>query len=94
MCADQDATVLTSDELEIALETKQGDPLRSHLSTSGLQSAMEKDIGTWDEKGLGVKLGDEKRDSISNLRLADDVLVMANSLKQLKRMMKDFKRST
>ena len=55
---------------------------------------MEKDIETWNEWGLGIKLGDEKRDCISNLRFADDVLMMANSLKQLKRMMTDFKRST
>ena len=46
---------------------------------------MEKDTGTWNERGLGIKLGDEKRDCISNLRFADDVLMMANSLKQLKK---------
>ena len=34
------------------------------------------------------------RDCISNLRFADDVLMMANFLKQLKRMMSDFKTST
>ena len=46
---------------------------------------MERDIGTWNEEGMGIKLGDEKRDCISNLRFADDVLMMANSVKQLKK---------
>ena len=55
---------------------------------------MEKDIGTWNEKGLGFKLGDERRDFVSNLRFADDVLILANSLKQLQRLMTYFKRST
>ena len=59
---------------------------------SVLQTAMQKDIGSRNENGLGIKLGDEKRDCISNLRFADAVLMMANSLKQLKRMMTDFKR--
>ena len=65
--------------------TKQGDLLSSLLFNSVLQSAMEKDIETWNEKGLGIKLGGEKRDCISNLRFADDVLMMANSLMQLKK---------
>ena len=94
MYPDQRATVLTdveSDEFGIAHGTKQGDPLSSLLFNSVLQSAMEKDIGTWKEKGLGIKLSDEKRDCISNLRFADDLFMLANSLKQLKRMIADLK---
>ena len=34
--------------------TQQGDPLSSLLFNSVLQSAMEKDIETWNEKGLGI----------------------------------------
>ena len=60
-----------------------------------LQSLMEKDVETWTEKGLGIKLSDEERkDCISNLRFADDVLMMAASLKQLKKMIADFEKST
>ena len=46
-------------------------------------------LGT--KQGLGIKLIDETRDCISNLRFADNVLMMATSLKQLKRMIADFK---
>ena len=54
---------------------------------------MEKDIETVNEKGMGVKLSDEKRNCICNLRFADDVLMIVPSLKQLQRMIADFKRS-
>ena len=46
------------------------------------------------EKGTGITLGDDQRHCISNLRLAGDVLLLSNSLDQLKKMMTDFKRST
>ena len=94
LCADQRATFLTdvvSDEFETARGTKQGDLLNCFLFNSVIRSAIEKDMGTWNERGLGIKLGDEKRDCISKLRLADGVLRMSKSLKQLTRMMSDFK---
>ena len=85
--SDQRATVLTdveSDEFSIAPGIKEGVPLSSLFFNSVLQSAVEKDIETWKDKGLGIQLSDEKGDCISNLRFADDVLMMASSLKQLK----------
>ena len=57
--------------------------MSSLFFNSVLQSAMEKDIETRKDKGLGIKLSDERRDTISNQRFADDVLMMASSLKQL-----------
>ena len=53
---------------------------------------MEKDVETRKEKGVGIKLTEEKRDFISNLRFADDVLMMAASLKRLKNMIADIKK--
>ena len=79
-------TDVESDEFGIARGTKQGGPLSSLLFNSVLQSSAEKDIETWKEKGLTIKLSGEKRDCISNLRFADDVLMMAASLKQLKKL--------
>ena len=54
-----------------------------------LGSALSNGEGhwTWNERGLGIKLGNEKRDCISNLQLGDDVLLMTNSVKHLRRMM-------
>ena len=74
-----------SDEFGVARGTKQGDTLSSLFFNSVLQSAMEKDVGTWTANGLGIKLSDEERDWISTLRFPDDVLMMANSLKRLKK---------
>ena len=80
---------------------KQGDPLSSLLFSSVLQYAMEKDKEVWRQEGFGVKLGDDKKYCISNLQFADDVMLIANSLKQLRKMMTelrkmmtDFKRTT
>ena len=91
MHTDQRATVLTDvecDEFGVARGTKQGDPLSSLFFNSGLQLALE----AWKEKGLGIKLSDDKRDCISDLFFTDDVLMMASSLKQFKRMFEDFKK--
>ena len=41
---------------------------------------------------MGISLGDQQADSLSNLRFADDLLLFSTSLNQLKKMM--FKRST
>ena len=83
---------MESDELGIARGTKQGDPLSCLFFNSVLKSAMEKHVETWKDKGIGIKLSDEKRDCISNLRFADDVLMMASSLKQFKKMLEDSKK--
>ena len=51
-----------------------------------LQYALEDDLKT--------SLGDRQADCLSNLRVADDVLLFSTSLKQLKKMMSEFFRST
>ena len=79
---DQRATALT--DVESDHGTKQSDPLRRLLLHSVLQSAMEEGIETCKDKGLGIVLSAAKKDCISNLRFADDVFMMASSLKQLK----------
>ena len=84
-------TDVESDEFGIAHGTKHGDLWSSLLFNSVLQSAMEKDIETWKDKGEGIKLSDEKGGCISNLLFADDVLMMETSAKQIRKMIVDFK---
>ena len=47
---------------------------------------MDEAIESWKQKGFGIKLGRHKKSFISNLRFADDVMLRANSLSQLKKM--------
>ena len=89
------ATVLTDVESE-SFRTSRGTPQRVFLPSlscnSVRQSAMESDSWSWREKSLGLKLEDDKKSCMSNLRFADDVLLVVNSLRQLKKMMTDIKR--
>ena len=55
---------------------------------------MESDTRSWKEQGFGIELEDHKKCCTSNVRFADDALLMANSLRQLKKMMTYIKRST
>ena len=54
---------------------------------------MEEDTEKWTQKGLGVKLGDDEGSCISNLRFADDVMLLASS-KESTQEDDDFERST
>ena len=85
MYTDQRATVLTDVEGDEFSWNKTRRPLCGLFFNSVLQSAMERDMKTWTEKGLAIKLSDEKIETMSNQHIADDVLTMANSLKQLKK---------
>ena len=43
---------------------------------------------------MGICLGDNDHDCLTNMRFADDVLLFASSKEQLQKMLCDFKRST
>ena len=52
-------------------------------------------IQRWQKKkGMGMYLSDHDRDCLTNLRFADDVLVLAISEEKLQKMLCDFKKST
>ena len=94
--ADQKATVLTdkeSDVFEIKKGSKQGDPLSRLLFNTVLQAALKDGLERWREKDMGISLGDQQADCLSNLRFADDVTLFSTSLEQLRSMMCDFKKS-
>ena len=86
----QEGTVLTdkeSDVFPIKRCTKQGDPLSSPLFNTVLQYSLENDK-------KGIRLSDKTEDCLTNLRLADDVLLFSTSLERLREMLCEFKSST
>ena len=67
--------------------TKQGDPLSPCLFNALLEDAMREVQAQWKKKGLGLQLGHTQNSILTNLRFADDVLLVATSLSQLKKML-------
>ena len=95
---DQKASVQTDEEsniFEIRKGTKQGDPLSSLLFNTVFQYSMKDDILRWQKKkGMGIYLSDNDHDCLTNLRFADDVLLLASSKEQIRKMLCEFKKST
>ena len=57
--------------------------------------ALKDDLPRWQNKeGMGICWGDFEQDCLTNLRFADDVLLVASSMEQLQKMMNEFKQST
>ena len=79
-----------SNIFEIRKGTKQGDPLFNTV----LQYSLKDDIQRWQKKGMGIYLSDNDHDCLTNLRFADDVLLLASSKEQLRKMLYEFKEST
>ena len=93
----QEGTVLTdkeSDVFPIKRGTKQGDPLSSLLFNTVLQFSLENDLKRWQEKQKGIRLSDKTEDCLTNLRFADDVLLLSTSLERLREMLCEFKAGT
>eukprot|EP00959_Pyramimonas_sp_CCMP1952_P390501 8183210-Pyramimonas_sp.AAC.1 len=63
---------------------KQGDPLSSHLFNAVLEHVFLQVKPSWERKGFGIKLGHGRHTRLTNLRFADDVLLLAPNLRQLK----------
>ena len=95
---DQNASVQTDEEsniFEIRKGTKQGDPLSSLLFNTFLQYSLKDDILRWQKKkGMGKNLTDKDHDCLTNVRFADDVLLLASSEEQMRKMLCECKKST
>ena len=59
-----------------------------------LQYALEGDLKRWQEGNRGIRFGAGKEGCLTNLRVADDVLLFSTSLSKLRDMLQNFKRST
>ena len=59
-----------------------------------LQFSLKEDLNKWQEKHKGIRLSDKREDCLTNLRFADDVMLVSTSLNKLEDMMCDLKRST
>ena len=66
--------------------TKQGDPLSSLLFNALLEDIFRDAAKGWEKKHTTVKIG---MHSLTNLRFADDVMLLAKTLPQLTRMLED-----
>ena len=91
---DQKASVQTDEEsniFEIRKGTMQGDPLSSPLFNTFLQYSLKDDIQRWQKKkGMGIYLSNNDHDCLTNLRFADDVLLLSSSKEHLRKMLYEF----
>ena len=61
--------------------TKQGDPMSPGLFNAALEKVFGNIVGKWRAKGWGVPCENSLGDTLTNLRFADDVLLVASSKK-------------
>ena len=74
---------------DIGRGTKQGDPLSPILFNAVLEHLMRPLKQKWAEKGLGMHLMHPSGQALTNLRFADDLLLVASSAADLKKMLED-----
>ena len=89
---DQSACVKTdtkSREFNILRGVKQGDPLSSLLFNALLEEVFKKLRESWDQKAFGIPLGYDNTAQLTNLRFADDVLLLAQNQRHITQMLSD-----
>jgi len=82
-------TDANSKVFEISRGTKQGDPLSSLLFNALLEHIFRPLKQKWAKQARGIELSLNTGHSLTNLRFADDVLIMARSKLQLRSMIAD-----
>lgn len=78
-----------SKRFDIRRGTRQGGPLSSLLFSVLLEGIMRKVKARWTLARQGLQLGHEERSRLSNLRFADDILLVGKSLHQVTKMLED-----
>ena len=69
--------------------------MSSLLFNTVLQYSLKDEMQRWQKKkGMEIYLSDHDRDCLTNLRLADDVMLFATSKEQIRKIMCDFKKAT
>ena len=76
-----------SKRFRITRGTKQGDPMSPSLFNSVLESVFRKLKAKWQNRRCGITMGSEEQ--LSNLRFADDVLLVASSRQHIQSMIQD-----
>lgn len=80
----------TSREFMIGKGTKQGDPISPMLFNAVLEQVMRKVKAKWGNK-YGISVGSGQDAILTNLRFADDIVLIGRSLPQIKKMIADVK---
>ena len=82
----------TSRKFGIGKGTKQGDPISPVIFNAVLEQIMRPVKEKWLSKGWGQQLGYGQDCVLTNLRFADDILLVGRSLYQIKQMLADVRR--
>ena len=69
---------------------KQGDPISPSLFSAVLEQAMQGAKNKWRHRGFGIRAGGED-EWLTNLRFADDILLIGTSRAMIKEMLEDLK---
>ena len=83
-------TDVRSDPFRVERGTKQGDPISPILFNAVVEHFMRKLKGRWNAKKFGYKVDEyAEEEFVTNLRYADDILLIARTLPQIKSMLAD-----
>ena len=80
-----------SKQFSIQKGVKQGDPLSSLLFNSVSEHIMRPLKERWETKKYGINMG-ETKGTLTNLRFADDILLVSHSLASITQMLEDLSR--
>ena len=78
---------LLSKEFWLLRGVRQGDPLSPSLFNAALEHVLQSCKRIWKQHRYGLDVGDKFGELLTNLRLADDVLLVAKSLPELRHML-------